>query len=95
MLVLLFFSQSTGSAAFIGFSWTCLLVLRAFSATEKREGPIWKKLVSESIGLFLWILFYHHLNWFTFYFLFCFVFLHCHLLGGGSEPSCGGSGWWS
>ncbi|XP_072244658.1 stalled ribosome sensor GCN1 [Leuresthes tenuis] len=38
-------SKSTGSAAFIGLSWTCLLVPRVFSAPEKREGPIWKKIV--------------------------------------------------
>uniref|UniRef100_A0A3Q1GAD8 GCN1 activator of EIF2AK4 n=1 Tax=Acanthochromis polyacanthus TaxID=80966 RepID=A0A3Q1GAD8_9TELE len=40
-------SKSTGSAAFIGLSWTCLLVPSVFSATEKREGSIWKKMVSE------------------------------------------------
>ncbi|KAM6931319.1 stalled ribosome sensor GCN1 [Xenentodon cancila] len=38
-------SKSTGSAAFIGLSWTCLLVPRVFSAPEKREGPVWKKMV--------------------------------------------------
>ncbi|XP_061586476.1 stalled ribosome sensor GCN1 [Cololabis saira] len=38
-------SKSTGSAAFVGLSWTCLLVPRVFSAPEKREGPIWKKMV--------------------------------------------------
>ncbi|KAM6945032.1 stalled ribosome sensor GCN1 [Lycodopsis pacificus] len=37
-------SKSTGSAAFIGLSWTCLLVPRLFSAPEKK-GPIWKKMV--------------------------------------------------
>ncbi|XP_031705252.1 eIF-2-alpha kinase activator GCN1 isoform X2 [Anarrhichthys ocellatus] len=37
-------SKSTGSAAFIGLSWTCLLVPRVFSAPEKK-GPIWKKMV--------------------------------------------------
>uniref|UniRef100_A0AAQ5YCU2 TOG domain-containing protein n=1 Tax=Amphiprion ocellaris TaxID=80972 RepID=A0AAQ5YCU2_AMPOC len=41
-------SKSTGSAAFIGLSWTCLLVPSVFSAPEKREGTIWKKMVSES-----------------------------------------------
>uniref|UniRef100_A0A8C8M680 TOG domain-containing protein n=1 Tax=Oncorhynchus tshawytscha TaxID=74940 RepID=A0A8C8M680_ONCTS len=40
-------SKSTGSAAFTGLAWTCLLVRSVFSAPEKREGPIWKKLVSE------------------------------------------------
>ncbi|XP_018524768.1 eIF-2-alpha kinase activator GCN1 [Lates calcarifer] len=38
-------SKSTGSAAFIGLSWTFLLVPTVFSAPEKREGPIWKKMV--------------------------------------------------
>uniref|UniRef100_A0A3Q3F6D5 GCN1 activator of EIF2AK4 n=1 Tax=Kryptolebias marmoratus TaxID=37003 RepID=A0A3Q3F6D5_KRYMA len=38
-------SKSTGSAAFISLSWTCLLVHKVFSAPEKREGPIWKKMV--------------------------------------------------
>lgn len=38
-------SKSTGSAAFTGLSWTCLLVRSVFSAPEKREGPIWKKMV--------------------------------------------------
>ncbi|XP_029296590.1 LOW QUALITY PROTEIN: eIF-2-alpha kinase activator GCN1 [Cottoperca gobio] len=38
-------SKSTGSAAFIGLSWTCLLVPGVFSAPEKKEGPVWKKMV--------------------------------------------------
>uniref|UniRef100_A0A1A7WWE1 GCN1 general control of amino-acid synthesis 1-like 1 n=1 Tax=Iconisemion striatum TaxID=60296 RepID=A0A1A7WWE1_9TELE len=38
-------SKSSGSAAFIGLSWTCLLVPKVFSAPEKRDGPIWKKMV--------------------------------------------------
>ncbi|XP_012704734.2 eIF-2-alpha kinase activator GCN1 isoform X1 [Fundulus heteroclitus] len=38
-------SKSTGSAAFIGLSWTCLLIPKVFSAPEKREGPTWKKMV--------------------------------------------------
>nr|XP_020454851.1 eIF-2-alpha kinase activator GCN1 isoform X2 [Monopterus albus] len=38
-------SKSTGSAAFIGLSWTCLLVPSVFSVPEKRAGPIWKKMV--------------------------------------------------
>ncbi|KAF1388856.1 hypothetical protein PFLUV_G00067070 [Perca fluviatilis] len=38
-------SKSTGSAAFISLSWTCLLVPRVFSAPEKKQGPIWKKMV--------------------------------------------------
>ncbi|XP_042276928.1 eIF-2-alpha kinase activator GCN1 isoform X2 [Thunnus albacares] len=50
-------SKSTGSAAFIGLSWTCLLVPIVFSTPEKREGAIWKKmmevqslLVAEVVG---------------------------------------------
>ncbi|CAB1319637.1 unnamed protein product [Coregonus sp. 'balchen'] len=38
-------SKSTGSAAFTGLAWTCLLVRSVFLAPEKRVGPIWKKLV--------------------------------------------------
>uniref|UniRef100_A0A8D3D3V7 GCN1 activator of EIF2AK4 n=1 Tax=Scophthalmus maximus TaxID=52904 RepID=A0A8D3D3V7_SCOMX len=38
-------SKGTGSAAFIGLSWTILLVPAVFSAPEKREGQIWKKMV--------------------------------------------------
>ncbi|KAM3611156.1 uncharacterized protein V6R79_014354 [Siganus canaliculatus] len=38
-------SKSAGSAAFIGLSWTCLLVSSVFSSPEKREGAIWKKMV--------------------------------------------------
>uniref|UniRef100_A0A3P9ANS1 TOG domain-containing protein n=1 Tax=Esox lucius TaxID=8010 RepID=A0A3P9ANS1_ESOLU len=38
-------SKSTGSAAFSGLSWTCLLVRSVFSTPEKREGPVWKKMV--------------------------------------------------
>uniref|UniRef100_A0AAX7TIT7 TOG domain-containing protein n=1 Tax=Astatotilapia calliptera TaxID=8154 RepID=A0AAX7TIT7_ASTCA len=41
-------SKATGSAAFVGLSWTCLLVSSVFSAPEKREGPTWKKMVSEN-----------------------------------------------
>ena len=38
-------SKSTGSAAFTGLTWTCLLVRSVFSAPDKREGPVWKKTV--------------------------------------------------
>uniref|UniRef100_A0A672G9N7 GCN1 activator of EIF2AK4 n=1 Tax=Salarias fasciatus TaxID=181472 RepID=A0A672G9N7_SALFA len=38
-------SKCTGSAAFIGLSWTCLLVPAVFPTPEKREGAIWKKMV--------------------------------------------------
>ncbi|XP_061622693.1 stalled ribosome sensor GCN1 isoform X2 [Phyllopteryx taeniolatus] len=37
--------KSTGSAAFIGLSWTCLLVPTVFSVPEKRQGPRWNKMV--------------------------------------------------
>ncbi|CAG02490.1 unnamed protein product, partial [Tetraodon nigroviridis] len=39
------YSKSSGSAAFVALSWTCLLTARVFSAPEKREGPLWKKMV--------------------------------------------------
>ncbi|XP_062310264.1 stalled ribosome sensor GCN1 [Osmerus eperlanus] len=45
-------SKSTGSAAFTGLTWTCLLVRTVFSAPDKREGPVWKKMV-EVQGLLL------------------------------------------
>ncbi|KAE8291635.1 eIF-2-alpha kinase activator GCN1 [Larimichthys crocea] len=38
-------SKCTGSAAFIGLSWTCLLVSNVFSTPEKRDGAVWKKMV--------------------------------------------------
>lgn len=44
-------SKGTGSAAFIGLSWTILLVPAVFSAPEKREGQIWKKMVSQSFRI--------------------------------------------
>ncbi|XP_072770375.1 stalled ribosome sensor GCN1-like [Nerophis lumbriciformis] len=37
--------KSTGSASFIGLSWTCLLVPTVFSSPEKRDGPTWNKMV--------------------------------------------------
>ncbi|XP_077457109.1 stalled ribosome sensor GCN1 [Stigmatopora argus] len=37
--------KSTGSAAFIGLSWTSLLVPSVFSSPEKRQGPAWNKMV--------------------------------------------------
>lgn len=48
-LNLLCCSKSSGSAAFIGLSWTCKLTCSVFSAPEKREGASWKKLVSEAL----------------------------------------------
>lgn len=47
-LTLLCCSKSSGSAAFIGLSWTCKLASSVFSAPEKREGALWKKLVSQT-----------------------------------------------
>ncbi|KAG5840714.1 hypothetical protein ANANG_G00191620 [Anguilla anguilla] len=38
-------SKSTGSAASMAMSWTCLLVRSVFPTPETREGPNWKKLV--------------------------------------------------
>ncbi|KAM8866194.1 stalled ribosome sensor GCN1 isoform 2-T2 [Synchiropus picturatus] len=38
-------SKCTGAAAVFGLSWTCLLVPRLFSLSEKREGATWMKLV--------------------------------------------------
>lgn len=43
--------KSSGSAAFIGLSWTCLLTARVFSDPEKREGALWKKMVSLCLSL--------------------------------------------
>lgn len=62
-------SKATGSAAFVGLSWTCLLVSSVFSAPEKREGPTWKKMVSENALSFFFLfslwqmaLFKHFIN---------------------------------
>ncbi|KAG7480586.1 hypothetical protein MATL_G00057810 [Megalops atlanticus] len=38
-------SKSTGAAASMAMSWTCLLARTVFPTPEKREGPVWKKLV--------------------------------------------------
>ncbi|KAJ8379495.1 hypothetical protein SKAU_G00002730 [Synaphobranchus kaupii] len=38
-------SKSTGSAASMAMSWTCLLARSVFPTPETREGPNWKKLV--------------------------------------------------
>ena len=43
------YSKSSGSAAFTGMSWSCLLVRSVFSTPEKKEGPLWKKMVSEKV----------------------------------------------
>lgn len=38
-------SKSSGSAALLALSWTCLLVRIAFPSRAKRQGDIWNKLV--------------------------------------------------
>lgn len=48
-LTLLCCSKSSGSAAFIGLTWTCKMASSVFSAPEKREGAAWKKLVSGTL----------------------------------------------
>ncbi|KAJ3604484.1 hypothetical protein NHX12_029224 [Muraenolepis orangiensis] len=37
--------KSSGSAAFTGMSWSCLLVRSVFTTPEKRAGPLWIKMV--------------------------------------------------
>lgn len=39
------FSKSSGSAALLALSWTCLLVRIVFPSRAKRQGDIWSKLV--------------------------------------------------
>lgn len=43
-------SKSSGSAALLALSWTCLLVRIVFPSRAKRQGDIWNKLVG-SLGL--------------------------------------------
>uniref|UniRef100_A0A8C0L454 Stalled ribosome sensor GCN1 n=1 Tax=Canis lupus dingo TaxID=286419 RepID=A0A8C0L454_CANLU len=43
-------SKSSGSAALLALSWTCLLVHIVFPSRAKRQGDIWNKLVG-SLGL--------------------------------------------
>jgi len=38
-------SKSSGSAALLALSWTCLLVRTVFPSPDKRQGETWKKLV--------------------------------------------------
>lgn len=38
-------SKSSGSAASLGLSWTCLLVRIVFPTHDKRQGDTWEKLV--------------------------------------------------
>lgn len=43
-----FCSKSSGSAALLALSWTCLLVRIVFPLRAKRQGDIWNKLVGSS-----------------------------------------------
>lgn len=43
-------SKSSGSAALLALSWTCLLVRIVFPSKTKRQGDVWNKLVG-SLGL--------------------------------------------
>lgn len=38
-------SKSSGSAALLALTWTCLLVRIVFPSRAKRQGDIWNKLV--------------------------------------------------
>lgn len=42
------YSKSSGSAALLALSWTCLLVRTVFPTPDKRQGETWKKLVGSS-----------------------------------------------
>uniref|UniRef100_A0A8D1LFX3 Stalled ribosome sensor GCN1 n=1 Tax=Sus scrofa TaxID=9823 RepID=A0A8D1LFX3_PIG len=46
-------SKSSGSAALLALSWTCLLVRIVFPARAKRQGDIWNKLVEVQCLLLL------------------------------------------
>jgi hypothetical protein len=41
----LLYSKSSGSAALLALTWTCLLVRIVFPSKAKRQGDIWNKLV--------------------------------------------------
>lgn len=41
-------SKSSGSAALLALSWTCLLVRTVFPSRAKRQGDVWNKLVGSS-----------------------------------------------
>ena len=43
--LLLLCSKSSGSAALLALTWTCLLVRIVFPLKAKRQGDIWNKLV--------------------------------------------------
>uniref|UniRef100_A0ABI7ZT53 TOG domain-containing protein n=1 Tax=Felis catus TaxID=9685 RepID=A0ABI7ZT53_FELCA len=49
-------SKSSGSAALLALSWTCLLVRIAFPSRAKRQGDIWNKLVEVQCLLLLEVL---------------------------------------
>ncbi|XP_010573969.1 PREDICTED: translational activator GCN1-like [Haliaeetus leucocephalus] len=49
-------SKSSGSAALLALSWTCLLVRTVFPTPEKRQGETWKKLVEVQCLLLLEVL---------------------------------------
>lgn len=44
-----FRSKSSGSAASLALSWTCLLVRIVFPSRAKRQGDIWNKLVGSQV----------------------------------------------
>ncbi|KAJ6659087.1 hypothetical protein lerEdw1_019390 [Lerista edwardsae] len=49
-------SKSSGSAALLALSWTCLLVRIVFPTHDKRQGETWEKLVEVQCLLFLEVL---------------------------------------
>lgn len=48
-LSLLLSSKSSGSAALLALTWTCLLVRIVFPLKAKRQGDIWNKLVGSLV----------------------------------------------
>ncbi|KAJ7309597.1 hypothetical protein JRQ81_007650, partial [Phrynocephalus forsythii] len=49
-------SKSSGSAAVLALSWTCLLVRTVFPTRDKRQGEVWEKLVEVQCFLLLEVL---------------------------------------
>ncbi|XP_036209317.1 eIF-2-alpha kinase activator GCN1 isoform X3 [Myotis myotis] len=49
-------SKSSGSAALLALSWTCLLVRTVFPSRAKRQGDVWNKLVEVQCLLLLEVL---------------------------------------
>ncbi|NXE34968.1 GCN1 kinase, partial [Ptilorrhoa leucosticta] len=49
-------SKSSGSAALLALSWTCLLVRTVFPTPDKRQGETWKRLVEVQCLLLLEVL---------------------------------------